>query len=125
VSSKPDIVNLPTIPVAVECEPADENWHPAVIRLYDSLAKSGEVQFFEPSDWAFARLTCDILTRWFADPEKMPAMLVSSCMANLTRLGVTEGDRRRMRVELERGGEQAEPASVAIMAKYRNAAKGR
>lgn len=105
----------------VDHPPADPLWHPRATELYESLSRSGQSHFYEPSDWAFARLLCDLLTRCMV-ADKVPALLVGSIMADLARLGVTEGDRRRMRIELERTEQPEEPASVTLMAKYRAAA---
>lgn len=105
---------------APDPQASNPEWHPTIRDLFDSLSQSGMAQFYEPSDWAFARLTCDLLSRSLL-AEKLPAMLIGSLMADLQRLGVTEGDRRRMRVELERQ-EPTEPASVSIMEEYRRAA---
>jgi hypothetical protein len=49
-------------------------------------------------------------------------MLFSAVMAGMTELLTTEGARRRARVELECGEQPEEPASVAIMDRYRKAA---
>lgn len=119
-ATKADVVELttPTTPAPA----ADTAWHPSVVDLYESLAKSGQAQFFEPSDWAFARLTCELLSRGLST-QKMPAMLIAGCMSDLARLGVTEGDRRRMRIELQRnsGDDGAEKAKVLKLAQYRRA----
>lgn len=121
IDAKPDIVALPVSSDSTERPLASEFWPETVSRLYESLAKSGQSQFYEPSDWAFAHLLCDMLARGFA-AEKMPALIVTGVMADLARLGVTEGDRRRMRIELERADPNAQPASISRMDKYRRAA---
>ena len=119
---QPDIVVLPSVLPSVEHPPADQEWYQTVKGLYESLALSGQAQFYEPSDWAFAYMTCDILSRGLI-AERMPAMLIASCMADLSRLGVTEGDRRRMRVELQRNPEGVADAKVFKLAKYQSVAK--
>ena len=108
---------------AVNVPEPDENWPDVVQNLFRSLGRSGQAEFYQESDWAFARLTCELLARGLS-AEKMPAMLITAVMADLARLGVTEGDRRRMRIEVERS-EPEMPASVAIMDKYRRAAGGK
>ena len=122
LESVPDVVTLPVTQELAGTPLADDSWHPIVKSLYDSLARSGQAQFFEPSDWAFALLTCELLSRGLC-AEKMPAMLISSCMSDLSRLGVTEGDRRRMRVELQRDiKDEGEDAKVLKLNKYKHAA---
>ena len=120
--TRADIVAIPVTPVPVDHPPADDAWHPTVKALYVSLATSGQAQFFEPSDWSFAFLTCEILSRALL-AEKMPAILISSCMSDLSRLGVTEADRRRMRVELLRVKDEGEDAKMLKLNKYKRAAR--
>jgi hypothetical protein len=69
-------------------------------------------------------MLCEVISRGL-EAEKMPAMLLSGAMADLARLGVTEGDRRRMRIELERKGADEPSASISRMDKYRAAATKR
>lgn len=121
---QPQVVTIPRSDEAPAPASADERWHPLARDLYESLKDSGQSQFYEPSDWAFARVTCDLLSRQlFA--EKMNGNLIGTVMSALDRLLVAEADRRRARMILERGDEPEESPSVAIMAKYRKAAGGK
>ncbi len=43
--------------------PADETWHPVAFAWYESLAKSGQSTFYEPSDWATAFLIAESMSR--------------------------------------------------------------
>jgi hypothetical protein len=101
---------------------ADRTWHPIARGMFDSLAKSGQAAFFEPSDWQTARLAAEATHRLLT-AEKFSAMLLSAVDAMWARLLMTEADRRRLRIELEKpddGSEQAEyDAKVARMAAYR------
>jgi hypothetical protein len=97
---------------------ADEDWHPLVVELYESLSKSGQKIFYEPSDWAVARLLCESMSRdlkpqWInvgtAEAPEMKQQELPLKGANLSAylkgfavLGMTEGDRRRMSIELTR-----------------------
>lgn len=43
---------------------ARKEWHDSVKRLWRSFASSGQVEFWQESDWAFARMLCDDLSRF-------------------------------------------------------------
>ena len=60
---------------------------------------------------------------WMLAPVRPSAQLVASMNSVLTTLGLTEGDRRRMGVEIERGSEK-KPAGVLDMDDYRRARQG-
>jgi hypothetical protein len=116
--------NEPTIRVpglAALPLPADPAWHSLAGDLYESLERSGQSQFYEPSDWALARVLCELLSRQLIG-VRLNANLISVIMAGFDRLLVAEGDRRRARLILEHGGEPEEAPSVAIMAQYKRAA---
>ena len=113
------------VPIAAPISPmptADLDWHPMVIDLYNSLNESGQAQFYEPSDWQFARFVCELASRCLRS-DRINGQLVTAVMAGLTDLLATEGSRRRARVELQRGPSEA-PPSVALMEEYRIAAGG-
>lgn len=99
---------------------ADRKWHPIARRWFESLKRSGQSAYYEPSDWAQAYVWAQILSgQLYA--EKMSAMMLAAWDAASARLLVTEGDRRRMRLELERdtGTDKDEDAAVANMAAFR------
>lgn len=99
------------------------DWHPIAKRLWQSLKDSGQSQFYEPSDWAFAFSLMDDLSH-YKKSSKRSAVALQAIYSSFERLLVTEGDRRRARVELERGGgPEIDPAKVAIMDQYRRAAE--
>lgn len=68
-------------------------------RWYAALRVSGQSQFFEPSDWAAAELVAVAIDTFV---EKPSAMMLASIQSASASLLVTEGDRRRLKVELER-----------------------
>lgn len=132
-------VNAPEIPIDeapasedVEQLPADSDWHPIALAWYESLAKSGQAIFYEPSDWATAYLVAESLSRDLkpqyvgvtygndSSPifEEIP-IKGASLAAYLKAFGnllTTEGDRRRMRIELARaqGDADADAAAAAV-----------
>ena len=78
------------------------------VRWYEALRRSGQAQWFEPSDWAAAELVVLAIDEFVRKPS---AFMFGQLMSAQSPLLVTEGDRRRLRVELERG-EVEESADV-------------
>lgn len=96
----------------VQVPPAQKSWAPAAKRWYESLADSGQSQFFEPSDWQAAQIIAGELSIYLRS-KKRSAMMFSHLWSAMTELLTTEGARRRLKIELEReapdeGGEDAE-----------------
>lgn len=94
----------------------NEEWHPIATEWYTSLAASGQSDFYEPSDWAFAYYVAELLTRSLGMvvdgafvSVKVNGQLVTAVMAGMTELLTTEGARRRARIELERGDDTPDP----------------
>jgi hypothetical protein len=95
--------------------------------MWLTLGESAMSQFYDPSDWAFAWLTCEVLHEAMTTRNTMTgqlnATLIQAGFANLSRLGVTEGDRRRLRVEIEQGTPVDDP-KIAILDNYRKQLTG-
>jgi hypothetical protein len=107
--------------VRVDVPDADEEWHPIAARWYRSLAGSGQSAFYEPSDWAMAFFIAEGMSRCLL-AQKMSGQMFTSVAEASTRLLVTEGDRRRLRLELERhsaAGDVDEDAAVTQMDAWR------
>jgi hypothetical protein len=93
----------------------DKNWHPAAARWYRALKSSGQSAFYEPSDWATAYLIAESISRELSpqpviDKEGGVTMVsfppkgasMAAWLRAMTSLMVTEGDRRRSALELQR-----------------------
>lgn len=115
--------NRPEIPIAraaaTAARPripaADKTWHPIALQMYRSLRQSGQSAFFEASDWATAKLAAEATSR-LLQSEKFSAMLLAAVDAMWSRLLMTEADRRRLRIELERPAvDEDEAAAVAYL----------
>lgn len=122
-------VNKPEIPIITAStgeglapmpEP-DADWHPIARRWYEALGRSGQRCFYEPSDWAQACLVAEAMSRMLK-ADRMSAQMFAAIDGASTRLMVTEGDRRRLRVELERRKvvDEDEEAAVASMDEWRS-----
>ncbi len=134
-----EIVDLmKTISKEVEIPVANEDWHPAVALLWESIPASGQSLHYEPSDWATAYIICETLSRellpqfvgmrstWNSDAEEMEQRPefqtipikggnLSSILKAFHVLMMTEGDRRRMRLELQRQGDTNDGAGATVI----------
>lgn len=102
--NKPDVpTEVVTLPGVVEVPDLDiPDAHPMIVDFYASLSESGQSMYYEPSDWQFARLTMVFLDGLLKSSRVNGNILqvVNSMLSNLL---VTEGERRRVRMEVERG----------------------
>lgn len=108
---------------------ADPEWHSIAKMLWNSLKKSGQSDFYQQSDWAFAYSLCDDLsyyknplkTRDGIEYHKRSPEMAKAIYSAMERLLVTEGDRRRVRIELSEPDNDEEPAAVLAIADYKSA----
>lgn len=98
--------------VVVRQPAADRGWHPIAKRWFESLGRSGQVVFFEPSDWAQAVFVAESMSRLLS-ANRFSAQLFAAVESATARLMTTEADRRRLRIELEREAKGADPDEVA------------
>lgn len=100
----------------------DAPWHPLVANLWESFSRSGEALYWQPSDWQVAALLCEVVDRdlqpqiigytetgsdedrvkepiWGEAPVK--GATLAAVMKAAGSLGLTEGDRRRMGLEIK------------------------
>ncbi|MGW7434712.1 phage terminase small subunit [Streptomyces sp. NPDC054849] len=97
---------------------ADRDWHPIARRLWDSLKSSGQADFYQNSDWAFAYSLCEDLSHYKKSGKRSGQMLQTIYSA-FERLLVAEGDRRRVRIELQEPEPDETPAAVLAIADYK------
>ncbi len=126
----------------VKAPPANAKWEKGAKDWYAALKKSGQVAFYEPSDWAMAWLVAESISRDLApqvvgitetgkvvkDRVPMKGASLSSYLKAMTMLMVTEADRRRAGVELElsaadRVANAEKGEKVAKLDAYRDRAK--
>lgn len=115
-------VSVPDVDVVVA--PANPDWHPIARGFYESLSTSGQSRFYEPSDWALAYLVCHMMDEALEDPKGISAAKMGAIMAPMGDLLITEGARRRARVELTRASEpEVISADVTALDAYRKIAQ--
>lgn len=104
----------------------DGDWHPIALMVWESLAQSGQSDFYQQSDWAFAYNLCEELSlykkpRTYADGteyhKRSPEML-KGLLSAMSALLMTEADRRRVRIELQQPEPEETPARVLAIADY-------
>lgn len=88
--------------------------HPMVVNFYDSLKESAQAKYYEPSDWQYARYIMYFVNKLIRyQGEKPSAVMFAAINTALSNLLVTEGDRRRVRIEIERDGQEADITDIA------------
>lgn len=92
--------------------------HPLVVDLYDSLLKSAQSRYYEPSDWHFARFVMHFVDN-LLKTSRPSAQLLASVQSMLADLLVSEGSRRRVRLEVERSDSGGDVLDVADLFRQR------
>ena len=115
--SRPDVVAAPAAPV--EAPPLPANTHQIARDWYESLQRSGQAQFYEPSDWIAAQILAHELTRYLRG--RFSAAGFDVVWRAMTDLLTTEGARRRARIEVERpdSGEAEKAPGAVVLDEYR------
>lgn len=90
---------------------------------YESLRTSGQAIFYTDSDWASALIVAKAIERFESRPS---AHMLTAILSGFGSLAATEGDRRRMRLELERAPAQDadEEAAVTAIAEWQRRLSG-
>jgi hypothetical protein len=90
-----------------------EDAHPLVVNLFEAMKESAQRKYMEPSDWAYAKITLHFANGLLksARPSGQTLAVVNQMLASLM---VTEGDRRRLRIEVERKSQSTDAAVVEI-----------
>lgn len=96
----------------------DPNWHPIAIQLYIACQDSGQADFYQSSDWAMLWSLCEDLSL-YKQSGKRSAQMLQTIYSTMTSLLVTEGERRRVRIELDAPPpDNEEPAGVVAIGAY-------
>ena len=106
----------------VQIPEPDPQWHPTALRLYQALRESGQCDFFQNSDWAFAWSVCEDISHMKFDrmKGKSNAMLLTALYNALGNLMFTEADRRRLRIELMEEQDDEESYGEKKVDEYKN-----
>lgn len=112
----------------VEIPDADPEWHPIAVMLYDSLLNSGQSDYYQQSDWAFAWSLCEDLSMYKRpliskdgdEYYKRSGQMLATIYAAMSNLLVTEADRRRVRIELEAPEGEEQSAALYAISEYQS-----
>ena len=131
--------NAPARPVkkaakgkGAERPPTNPKWHSIAKRWYMSLERSGQSAFYEPSDWSLAELLAEAMSRDLQATvdgvvQPISGASLASLMKGMTLLLVTEGDRRRLQIELgkpEPAADQQGATNVSNLDAWRSRTDG-
>lgn len=111
---------------AVSIPNAPRDWHPIARRVWESLKTSGQSEFFQDSDWAYAYSLCEELSLYKKpritsdgiEYHKRSPEMFKALLTGMERLLMTEGDRRKVRVELHEPEPEKDDAVVLAIAEY-------
>ncbi len=90
--------------------------------LFVALSESGQAQFYEPSDWWLAKLMAMAVDDYLTGRQSATKLAEIRQLA--TELMMSEGQRRRLRLELIREEEAGEPPEVTAIDEYRRRLSG-
>jgi hypothetical protein len=93
---------------------ADSDWHPIARKLWDGMKSSGQADFFQNSDWAYAYSLMDDLSE-YKKSGRRSSQMAQVIYTSLGNLLVTEADRRRIRIELHEPDTGEDEASVTAI----------
>lgn len=93
--------------------------HPLITDFWDSVGESAQSRYYEASDWQYLRITLHFLNK-LLNTGKPSAQMLTVVNQMLTDLLVSEGSRRRVRMEIER--EQTKDNVVNIADYFRELA---
>lgn len=94
----------------------DPNWHPLARMQYEAAKRSAIRELYEPTDWAQLFILCDQLSQQLEEQvigftptgeviratQPMNGSTLAAVLKGFAALLFTEGDRRRLRIEVER-----------------------
>lgn len=78
---------------------AHKDWHPIVKRLWKAMGESAQSALYQETDWAYAKVLMGELSQ-YKETLKRNSQHLSSIASGLSTLMVTEGDRRRLGIEV-------------------------
>lgn len=119
-------VEIDRAPVSTETTfgPDPPSWLSGLARdWYESLRTSGQAIYYTDSDWTSALIIARAIERF---DERPSAHMLTAILSGFGSLAATEGDRRRLRIELERqsGPDVDEQAGVTAINEWQRRLSG-
>lgn len=78
-----------------------DNPHPIITDFWDAVGESAQTRYYEASDWQYLRVSLHFLNKLLRS-NKPSAQMLTVVNQMLSDLLVSEGQRRRVRMEIER-----------------------
>lgn len=119
-SNRPPLKKGQMRPVSIPNAPRD--WHPTCRRLWESLKTSGQADFFQNSDWAYAYSILEDFSfqkNAQAEGKRMSSETIKTLYGGLDRLMMTEAERRKARVELDEPDSGEDTKGQAMVRNYK------
>ncbi len=108
------VTEVPRLNERVEAPPLGFVTHELAMDWYESLAESAQAAYFEPSDWHAARITAMELGRML-NAGKPSGQLFAALWTATGDLLSTEGQRRRLRFEIDRAPAEEDDSDDAAI----------
>lgn len=101
------------VPTRATVPGPDKTWHPIALRIYKAAKASAQSKLYEPSDWAVLYFVCDEISVHCRSKNRS-AVKLSAINQMLAGLVLTEGERRRAQIEIERETGVEDSRQVAV-----------
>ena len=95
-----------------------EDPHPITLELWDSMTQSAQGRYYEPSDWAYARFTLHFVDD-LVKSNRVNGQVLATVHTMMSDLLVTEGSRRKVRIEVERNEVKENITDIAALFRQR------
>jgi hypothetical protein len=121
--NKVDIDRAPTTTDRVFGPEPPEWLNGLALDWFQSLRTSGQAVYYTDSDWSSALIVAKAVERF---EERPSAHMLTAILSGIGSLAATEGERRRLRIELERTSVQDadEDAAVTALNEWRDRISG-
>ena len=93
-----------------------EDPHPITVELWESMSQSAQSQFYEPTDWAYAKFVLHHADQLLKN-SRPSAQMFQGITSSFGDLLMSEGSRRRVAMEIERN--KANAQVIDISAEFR------
>lgn len=132
VTSDEGLTKLEVANPTYDAPAPNPEWHWIAKDWYQSLIDSGQAHYYQPSDWATAVILAESLSHEFKradDPETrkgISPMMMQAFFSEAGNLLTTEGQRRRLRLELIHAEKKSDmdAEKISVMANYQKMVGG-
>ena len=118
--NKPEfpITKIEAVGVVEQPELGLPDAHPIVVDLWKAAGESAQAKYYEPTDWQFLRFNLHFANK-LLEHTRPSAQLFQAVNSAFGDLLISEGARRRVRIEVEREQAKAEVVDISELFKQR------